>query len=84
MNLPALQFVLPAALLLLFLLHRWLFQLAKLSLRTLLGVVFLYLLSLLGNPLGISLGINLFNALVLGLLGIPGFGLLMLLSWSVA
>lgn len=72
-----------AALLVLLLFHRWLFQLAGLALRTLLGGLFLQLLALLGNPLGISLGVNLFNALVLGLLGAPGFGLLLLLSWTL-
>ena len=31
--------------------------------------------------LGISLGVNPINALVLGTLGIPGFGLLLMLQW---
>jgi inhibitor of the pro-sigma K processing machinery len=30
---------------------------------------------------GISLGLNLFNMLIIGLLGLPGFGLLVLLQW---
>ena len=30
------------------------------------------------------LGVNLTNALVLGLLGVPGFGLLLLLNWALA
>ena len=29
------------------------------------------------------LGVNLFNALILGILGIPGFGLLMMLNWAL-
>ena len=33
-------------------------------------------------PLGIALGLNLTNALVLGVLGAPGFGLLLLLRWA--
>ena len=33
--------------------------------------------------LGLSLGVNLFNALVLGLLGIPGFGLLLMMNWAL-
>jgi inhibitor of the pro-sigma K processing machinery len=30
---------------------------------------------------GISLGLNLFNALVIGILGLPGLGMLVLLQW---
>lgn len=83
MTLPHAGAGLLAALLILLLFHRWLFQLAGLALRTLLGGLFLQLLVVLGSPLGICLGVNLFNALVLGLLGAPGFGLLLLLSWTV-
>lgn len=32
---------------------------------------------------GISLGVNVVNALVLGVLGIPGFGLLLMLQWTL-
>ena len=83
MTLPVAGLGLLTALLVLLALHRWLFRLAGLALRTLLGVLFLQLLVVLGHPLGMVLGVNLFNALVLGVLGLPGFGLLMLLSWSV-
>lgn len=69
------------ALVLIFL-HRWLYKLAGLALRTLLGALFLQLLSLFGGIGGLSLGVNLFNALVLGLLGAPGFGLLLMLRWA--
>ena len=30
---------------------------------------------------GLHLGLNVFNALVIGVLGLPGFGLLLLLQW---
>ena len=30
---------------------------------------------------GLSLGLNLFNTLVIGVLGLPGLGLLVLLQW---
>ena len=30
---------------------------------------------------GIRLGLNVFNALFIGVLGVPGFGLLLLLQW---
>ena len=68
--------------LVLILLHRWLYKLAGLTLRTLLGALFLQLLSLFGGIGGLSLGVNLFNALALGLLGAPGFGLLLMLRWA--
>ena len=30
---------------------------------------------------GLSLGLNLFNALTIGVLGVPGLGLLLLVKW---
>ena len=41
----------------------------------------LALFSQVGQALGVTLGVNLVNALVLGLLGVPGFGLLLMLQW---
>lgn len=70
-------------LLALILLHRWLYPVARLTVRTLLGIAFLQLLSLLGGLGGLTLGVNLFNALVLGTLGVPGLGLLLMLRWTV-
>lgn len=52
--------------------------LIRVTVRTALGAVFLSLTA----PLGGWLGVNLFNALVLGVLGLPGLGLLLLLRWS--
>ena len=43
----------------------------------------LAVLSQTGGALGLSLGVNLVNALVLGLLGVPGFGLLLMLQWAL-
>lgn len=83
MSLPAAGIGLFAVLLTLIALHHWLFRLAGVALRTAVGLCFLQLLHLWGSALGITLGVNLFNALVLGLLGVPGFGLLLLLSWSI-
>ena len=51
--------------------------------RTGVGIAFLALWSQVGGMLGLSLGVNLFNALVLGLLGIPGFGLLLMMNWAL-
>lgn len=53
----------------------------KLVLRTLLSLGFLFLWSASGIAGSIALGVNAFNALTLGLLGLPGLGLLLLLRW---
>ncbi|WP_297722546.1 pro-sigmaK processing inhibitor BofA family protein [Intestinimonas sp.] len=57
--------------------------LGRLCLRTLVSLGALAAFSPLGAPLGCALGINLANALVLALLGAPGFGLLLLLNWAL-
>ena len=41
------------------------------------------MLCLVGGLIGVTLGVNLFNALVLGVLGAPGFGLLLMLPWAL-
>ena len=51
----------------------------KLLINTLLGFVLLWLLNFFGGGLGISLDLTLFNALIVGLLGIPGVLLLLAL-----
>ena len=56
-------------------------RLLRLALRSSVGLAVLALFSQVGHLIGVSLGVNLVNALVLGLLGIPGFGLLLLLQW---
>lgn len=53
----------------------------KLLLNTLLGFFALFLFHALEPLTGIHLGFNLFNASVLGVLGFPGFILLLLLRW---
>lgn len=57
----------------------------KLALRllfnTLLGFAALYIIELTAGYTGIALGLNLWNALVVGILGVPGLGLLLLLQW---
>lgn len=58
---------------------RWLFKLAA---RTLVGLGALALFSQAGGLIGVTLGVNLVNALALGLLGIPGFALLLMLKWT--
>ena len=63
------------------LLHNPLGMLFRLLLRSCAGLAALALLQNTGGLLGISLGVNPLNALVLGTLGIPGFGLLLMLQW---
>ncbi|MBR2935330.1 MAG: pro-sigmaK processing inhibitor BofA family protein [Oscillospiraceae bacterium] len=65
----------------LFLLRRPIGRLLHLSVRSLGGLAALVLLSPAAKLLGVTLGINWLNALVLGLLGVPGFGLLLMLQW---
>lgn len=65
------------------LLRRPLGSLLRLAGRTGLGLCFLSLFAPLGQLFGAGLGVNLFNALVLGMLGAPGFGLLLMLNWAL-
>ena len=60
--------------------HRWLAALLRLALRTLLGGGVLAALSLCSGVTGLTLGVNPLNALVLGVLGGPGLGLLCALN----
>ncbi|OLA47852.1 MAG: hypothetical protein BHW34_00605 [Firmicutes bacterium CAG:176_59_8] len=46
-----------------------------------LGFGALWLLNATAAVTGISLGLNLFNALTIGVLGVPGLGLLLLVKW---
>lgn len=53
----------------------------KLLINTLLGFLALYLAGLTAPWTGITLGLNLWNALIVGILGLPGFVLLLLVQW---
>lgn len=70
-----------AALLLLVLLRRPLGALGRLAIRSGLSMVLLWLLQGVWGVLGIHLGVNLANGLVLGLLGAPGLALLLMVQW---
>ena len=63
------------------LLRRPLGWLVRLAARTGAGLGVLWALRAAGGFLGLQLGVNLANALVLGVLGLPGFGLLAALDW---
>lgn len=62
-------------------LHRPLGRLWRLGVRSAGGLAALALLNPVGQLIGITLGINWVNALVLGALGAPGLGLLLMLQW---
>ena len=69
------------ALSILALLHRPLGRLLRLAARSAVGLAVLALFSQVGQFIGVSLGVNLVNALIFGVLGVPGFGLLLMLQW---
>ncbi len=56
-------------------------QLLKLAGRTLAALGGLAALKAVGGALGLGLGVNLFNALTVGVLGAPGLALLLMLNW---
>ena len=53
----------------------------KVVFNSALGFGALWLLNLTTPVTGLSLGLNIFNAAVIGILGVPGFGLLLLVQW---
>ena len=53
----------------------------KLLANTLLGFLALWAVNLTTGFTGLTLGLNLWNALVIGVLGLPGFFLLLLVQW---
>jgi len=54
---------------------------AKLALHTLFGYAALFILNFVGSWVGIGLGLNWVNAIVVGVLGVPGVILLLLLQY---
>lgn len=55
----------------------------KVALNTGLGFVALIIVNLIGAEIGVSLGVNWLNALVVGVLGIPGVALLFFIKWMM-
>lgn len=78
-----LSWVLAAVILLvaLILLRRPLRALFRLLGRMIAGLAGLFAFSQVGGLIGVTLGVNLINALVVALLGVPGFGLLLMVNW---
>lgn len=67
----------------LILLRRPLRGLLRLLGRTAVGLAGLFAFSQVGGLIGVTLGVNLLNALVVALLGVPGFGLLLMVNWAL-
>lgn len=78
---PPVWLALLACALLALVFHRAAARLLRLGGRTLLALASLALLKLVGAGVGLGLGVNLLNALVVALLGVPGLGLLFMLNW---
>ena len=55
----------------------------RLIFNTLLGFLALWLVRLTAPITGITLGLNLLNAVVIAILGLPGFFLLLLVQWAL-
>ena len=55
--------------------------LLKLAINTALGFVALILINKFGAQFGLSMGINWINAVIVGVLGVPGVALLFVLKW---
>jgi inhibitor of the pro-sigma K processing machinery len=53
----------------------------KLLVNTLLGFLALWVVNVTALYTGIQLGLNLWNALTIGILGVPGLALLLLTQW---
>ena len=57
---------------------KWVFRFLG---NTVLGYISLLIFNVLGGTVGVQLGFNLINGLVIGILGLPGLVLLLLLRW---
>ncbi len=53
----------------------------KLILNTIIGFLALFAINYLGSFIGISIAVNWINAVIVGVLGIPGVALILLLKW---
>ena len=53
----------------------------RIGINAVLGFAAVWVLNLTSNVTGLSLGLNWFNTAVIGILGVPGFFLLLLVKW---
>jgi len=83
-SLPSFSPLMIAGVLILFaiiLFRRPLGLLFRLVLNTIGGFIVLFILNFLGQFIGVSLGINWINAIIVGIFGLPGVGFLLILQW---
>lgn len=52
----------------------------KLTLNSVLGGLFIFLINIVGSSFGFHIGLNLITSIFVGLLGVPGAGLLVILQ----
>lgn len=71
------------AVVLLLLLRKPLAFLWRLLLRFGVGLCALWAFNQIGALIGVRVGVNLVSALILGALGAPGFGLLLMTQWAL-
>ena len=64
-----------------FILTKPLRMVVKLALNTVCGFVALIAVNYLGAFIGVTIGVNWLNAVVVGVLGVPGVALLFILRW---
>ncbi len=69
------------ALILLIILRKPMKIIFKLLLNTVIGFLALFAINYLGAFIGITVGINWLNAVIVGVLGVPGVALIFLLKW---
>ncbi|MCL2588168.1 MAG: pro-sigmaK processing inhibitor BofA family protein [Oscillospiraceae bacterium] len=55
--------------------------LLRLFFNTIGGFIVLFILNFFGGFIGISLGLNWFNAVIVGIFGLPGVGFLLILQF---
>lgn len=53
----------------------------KLILNTIIGFLALFAINYLGAFIGITIAVNWINAVIIGVLGVPGVALILLLRW---
>ena len=72
-----------AAILVLLALRRPLGWVWRTAVRSALGLCGLWLFNQVGALIGVQVGVNLLSGLVLGVLGVPGFGFLLMAQWAL-
>ena len=53
----------------------------KVLINAVIGFALLFVFNSLGGLIGVTLGVNWINAIIAGVLGIPGIALLLILKW---